>query len=49
MNITIIEDTQVELDEIFHVNLKRTTGLDRMIMLDPVEAEIEILDNDCEL
>ena len=49
VNITILNDTQVENDEIFHVNLERTIGLNRTIKLDPIEGIIQIEENDCEL
>ena len=49
VNITILDDTQVEIDEIFYVNLERTIGLDRVIRLDPIEGIIQIEENDCEL
>ena len=39
----------MEIDEIFHVNLERTAGLDRMIRLGPTEGMIQILEDDCEL
>ena len=49
INITILDDTQVEIDEIFYINLERTTELDRMIQLGPMEGIIQILEDDCEL
>ena len=49
MNITISEDNRVEKNEIFHIFLKRTTGLDKMIKLEQMEGRIEIVEDDCEL
>ena len=49
VNITIREDDQVERNEIFHIFLKRTTGLDKMIKLKQIEGRIEIVEDDCEL
>ena len=49
MNITIREDDRVEINEIFHIFLKRTTGLDKMIKLERMEGRIEIVEDDCEL
>ena len=49
MNITIREDNRVEKNEIFHIFLKRTTGLDKMIKLKQMEGRIEIVEDDCEL
>ena len=49
MNITIREDNRVEKNEIFHIFLRRTTGLDKMIKLERTEGRIEIVEDDCEL
>ena len=49
MNITIREDNRVEKNEIFHIFLKRTTELDKMIKLERTEGRIEIVEDDCEL
>ena len=49
MNITIREDNRVEKNEIFHIFLKRTTGLDKRIKLEQMEGRIEIVEDDCEL
>ena len=49
MNITIREDNRVEKNEIFHIFLMRTTGLDKMIKLERTEGRIEIVEDDCEL
>ena len=47
-NVTIVDDDVAELTESFFVRVGRTEGLDERITLDPVEAEIEIVDNDGE-
>ena len=44
----IVDDNVAELTERFSVKLNRTVSLDTRITLDPVEAEIEIIDNDGE-
>ena len=44
--ISIMDDMIVELTESFFVTLERTPGLDSRITLDPVDGEIEIIDND---
>ena len=49
MNITIREDNRVEKKEVFHIFLRRTTGLDKMIKLERMEGRIEIVEDDCEL
>ena len=46
MNVTIVDDLQVEPDESLTYHLDRTPGLDSSIQLDPVNGEIEIVDND---
>ena len=48
INVTIEDDNVVELTESFSVKLNRTDGLDERIILEPVEAEIEIINNDGE-
>ena len=45
VNIIIQDDGVPEQLESFFVTLERTTGLDSRITLDPVDAEIEILDS----
>ena len=46
-NITIREDTTLELTESFAVTLERTSNLnDSRITLSPVDGEIDIFDND---
>ena len=44
MSVTITNDGVDELDESFTYHLRRTTGLDPRIELDPVDGRIEILD-----
>ena len=44
--VTIVDDVVDELDEVLHVSLERTPGLDSRITLDPMEGKIEIIDND---
>ena len=46
MNVTIVDDIQVEPDESLTYHLARTPGLDSSIQLDPVNGEIEIVDDD---
>ena len=48
VNISIVDDDVIEDTESFSVLLAETPGLDVRITLDPVEAEIEIIDNDSE-
>ena len=48
-NLTIVDDIVAELTERFSVKLNRTDGLDQRITLDPVVAEVEIMDKDGEL
>ena len=48
MDVSIIDDEELENTESFSVLLTETPGLDVRITLDPVEAEIEIIDNDSE-
>ena len=47
-NVTIEDDSVAETAESFSVKLNRTDDLDPRITLDPVVAEIEIIDNDGE-
>ena len=46
VNVTIVDDIQVEPDEYLTYHLDRTPGLNSRIQLDPVNGEIEIVDND---
>ena len=48
INVGIVNDNIAELTESFSVKLNRTDGLDTRITLDPVVAEVEIIDNDGE-
>ena len=48
VNVTITDDGVDELDEFFPYHLRRTTSLDPRITLDPVDGQIEIVDNDGE-
>ena len=45
-NVAIVDDNVAELTERFSVKLIRTDGLDPRITLDPVVAEVEIIDDD---
>ena len=45
-SVNIVNDIYLENIESFFASLSRTTGLDVRISLDPVEAEIEIVDDD---
>ena len=45
-NLTIIDDATLELTESFTVTLERTLNLNSRITLNPVDRDIEILDND---
>ena len=47
-NLTIVDDNVAELTERFSVKLNRTDGLDPRITLDPVMADVEIMDKDGE-
>ena len=49
ITITIVNDLVDEEEELFHVDLERTPGLDMRISLAPIEAEIIIEDDDSEL
>ena len=44
--VTIVDDVVDEPDEVFHVSLERTPGMDSRITLHPTEGKIEIHDND---
>ena len=44
--VPIVDDLQVEPDESLMYHLDRTPGLDFSIQLDPVNGEIEIVDDD---
>ena len=44
--VTIVNDTVPENIESFNVILGRTPGLDDRITLDPVNGEIQIIDDD---
>ena len=46
VEISIVDDVIVELTEPFFVTLERTTGLDRRIILYPIDAKVDITDND---
>ena len=46
VDISIVNDSVLENEEIFDVTLSRTVGLDTRITLDPVDGEVEITDND---
>ena len=45
-NVTIVDNNVEELTERFSVKLSRTDGLNPRITLDPVVAEIEIIDGE---
>ena len=45
-NVTIVDDNVAELTERFSVKLSRTDGLNPRITLDPVVAEVEIIDGE---
>ena len=45
-NVTVVDDNVEELTEKFSVKLSRTDGLNSRISLDPVVAEIEIIDGE---
>ena len=46
VDVLIEDDDVLELTESFSVTLERTLGLDDRIELGPVDAEVEITDND---
>ena len=45
-NVVILDDNVAELTERFSVKLSRNVSLDSGITLDPIVAEVEIIDND---
>ena len=47
-NLTIVDDNVAELTERFSVKLSRTDDLNPRIILYPVVAEVEIIDDDGE-
>ena len=46
VNLTVENDGTLEKTESFEVTLERTPGLDHRILLAPVTAEINIIDDD---
>ena len=46
VNLTVENDGTLEETETFQVTLERTPGLDHRIILAPVTAEINIIDDD---
>ena len=46
VDITIVNDTNDEPDEMFAVTLERTPGLNDRITLDPVDGVVIIIDDD---
>ena len=44
--MSIVDDAILEDDESFDVTLERTPDLDSRITLDPVDAVVEIIDDD---
>ena len=46
MDVPIVDDETLELTEIFIVTLERAPALENRITLNPVDGDIEILDND---
>ena len=46
VNVDIVDDLVDEPVELFRVTLNRTNGLDSRISLNPVDGQIEIIDND---
>ena len=44
--IPIVDDMIVEMNKSFFVTLERTSGLDSRIRLNPVEEEVEIINDD---
>ena len=45
-NISIVDDVTLEMTESFSVTLERTPDLNSRITLNPVDGDINILDND---
>ena len=46
MDVVIVNDAVLEVMELFTVTLERISGVDRIIELNPVDGQIEIIDND---
>lgn len=46
VNISIVDDLVLETTETVYVTLNRTADLDVRIQLEPVDAEIQIVDDD---
>ena len=46
VNITIVDDTEIESDEAFNITLEMTPGLNGAIILDAVDGMIRISDDD---
>lgn len=46
VNISIVDDLVLETTETVYVTLNRTADLDARIQLEPVDAEIQIVDDD---
>ena len=46
VNVTIVDDLELEPDENFFHTLEMTPGLDSRIELNPTRGEIEIFDDD---
>ena len=46
MDVPIMDDKTLELTETFIITLDRTPALENRITLNPVDGDIEILDND---
>ena len=46
VNISIVDDLVLETMETVYIKLNRTADLDVRIQLDPVDAEIQIIDDD---
>ena len=49
VNMTIINDEILEDNETFEVTLEPNPDLDSRILLAPITAEINIIDDDCKL
>ena len=49
VNVAIVNDIIVESIETFAITLERTSNLDSRITLNPMDEEIEIIDNDCKI
>ena len=46
VNITIVDDSEIESDEAFNITLERTPSLNGAIMLDAVDGMIGVSDDD---